>query len=159
MRVWRVAQFFAGFVCALHLGSDGLGSGELRFVWPRGDDKGGRLCPEACGVRAAWEQRCPPFASAWCFGPLGVCVCLCAPRHVRYWDDWFLGGAGGTPDIVRAAYGQFVRSLGLTGDADDAHVRRAFTTWFVLDRQDAFTLITLRVQPPVTTLAREIAGG
>ena len=86
-------------------------------------------------------------------------MCLCAPRHVRYWDDWFLGGACGTPDIVRAAYGQFVRSLGLTGDADDAHVRRAFTTWFVFDRQDAFTLITLRVQPPVTTLAREIAGG
>lgn len=46
---------------------------------------------------------------------------------------YFAQGAGGTPDIVRAAYGQFVRSLGLTGDADDARVRRAFTTWFVLE--------------------------
>ena len=46
---------------------------------------------------------------------------------------YFAQGAGGTPDIVRAAYGQFVRSLGLTGDADDARVRRAFMTWFVLE--------------------------
>lgn len=46
---------------------------------------------------------------------------------------YFAQGAGGVPDIVRTAYGQFVRSLGLTGDADDARVRRAFTTWFVLE--------------------------
>ena len=48
---------------------------------------------------------------------------------------YFAQGAGGTPDIVRAAYGQFVRSLGLTGDAEDARVRRAFTTWFVLEHR------------------------
>lgn len=46
---------------------------------------------------------------------------------------YFAQGAGGAPDIVRTAYGQFVRSLGLTGDTDDARVRRAFTTWFVLE--------------------------
>lgn len=48
---------------------------------------------------------------------------------------YFAQGAGTAPDIVRAAYGQFVRSLGLTGDAEDARVRRAFTTWFVLEHR------------------------
>lgn len=46
---------------------------------------------------------------------------------------YFAQGAGGAPDIVRAAYAQFSKALGLTEGTLGVGVQRAFTTWFVLE--------------------------